>query len=77
MDRRTIRQTGIYDTRTELQQGVTRFLSGGMSVKETARQTGVSRGTVSRIKKGDATCTHKEPYVPQASFLNQFWRITH
>jgi len=76
VDKRTIRQTGIYDTREDLRIGVLRYLNGGKSVSETARLTGVSKGTVGRIKKGDHTDVRTEPYRCQAQWLNKFWKVT-
>lgn len=75
-DKRTQRQTGIYETREQLVQGVNRFLEGGKSITEISRLTGVSRGIVQRITKGDPVATHTEPYVCQAHRLNKLWKCT-
>lgn len=76
MDKRRRRSTGIYDTREQLVQGVSRFLSGGKSIAETARLTGVSKSIVSRIRDGDKPVVSVEPYVPQARRLDALWTPT-
>ncbi len=79
-DKRTHRATGNFDSRTALTAAICALKDAqGHTFKDIARKTGVSESTVTRILKGDNSCSADE-YAPRTGFelrqkLDSLWPV--